>query len=127
MSEIRPYICVADTRAAVAWYVSALGAVVEVEPMVMPDGRVGHAEVSLGGARLMMSDPHPEIAVDAPAPGRGAAVTLYLTTDDVDGLAERAAGAGATLDRGPEDGGHGRVAVLRDPFGHRWMLASTGS
>lgn len=127
MSEIRPYLCVPDTRAALRWYEQAMGAVITVEPIVMPDGRIGHAELSLGGARVMFSDPHPEIAVDAPAEGRGAAVTLYLTTEDVDGLARRASEAGATLDRGPEDGGHGRTAVLRDPFGHRWMLGETGS
>lgn len=127
MSEIWPYICVADARAAVQWYVTAMGAVVTVEPIVMPDGRVGHAELTFGGARVMLSDPHPEIAVDAPADGRGAAVTLYLTTDDVDALTERATGAGATLDRAPEDGGHGRTAVLRDPFGHRWMLGQSST
>jgi uncharacterized glyoxalase superfamily protein PhnB len=32
---------------------------------------------------------------------------------------------GAILDRGPEDSGHGRTAVFRDPFGHRWMLGRT--
>ena len=55
----------------------------------------------------------------------GSAVTLYLTADDVDALASRAVGGGATLDRGPEDSDHGRMAVFRDPFGHRWMLGST--
>ncbi len=127
MSEIRPYLCVSDARAALDWYVSALGAVVTVEAMIMPDGRVGHAELTIGGARVMMSDPYPEIHVDAPAEGRGAAVTLYLTTDDVDATAARASAAGATIDRGPEDSGHGRTAVLRDPFGHRWMLGAPGA
>jgi uncharacterized glyoxalase superfamily protein PhnB len=49
-------------------------------------------------------------------------VTLHLQTDDVDALAQQAVAAGARLDRGPEDAGVGRVAVLRDPFGHRWFL-----
>jgi predicted enzyme related to lactoylglutathione lyase len=40
----------------------------------------------------------------------------------VDAVAETMARAGAALDRGPEDTGVGRVAVLRDPFGPRWML-----
>jgi uncharacterized glyoxalase superfamily protein PhnB len=35
----------------------------------------------------------------------------------------RVARAGVTLDRGPEDSPPaGRVAVFRDPFGHRWFL-----
>jgi uncharacterized glyoxalase superfamily protein PhnB len=122
MGEIRPYICTKDARAAMDWYVDAMGAKVTYEPIVMDDGRIGHVELSFGGATVMMSDAYPEIHVEAPVEGRGAAVTLYLTTDDVDGLTGRAVEGGATLDRGPEDSGHGRTAVFRDPFGHRWML-----
>ena len=101
-----------------------MGATVTYEPIVMDDGRIGHVELSFGGATLMMSDAYPEIHVDAPAEGRGAAVTLYLTTADVDGLTSRAVERGAILDRGPEDSAHGRTAVFRDPFGHRWMLGA---
>jgi PhnB protein len=122
MGEIWPYLCTRDARAAIDWYGRGMGAVVTYEPIVMDDGRIGHVELSFDGARVMMSDPFPDIHVDAPAEGRGTAVTLYLTTRDVDALAARAAAAGATVDRGPQDSDHGRTAVLRDPFGHRWML-----
>ena len=122
MSDIRPYICSRDARAAIDWYVDAMGATITYEPIVMDDGRIGHVELSFGGATVMMSDAYPEIHVEAPAEGRGAAVTLYLTTDDVDGLTSQVVDRGAILDRGPEDSGHGRTAVFRDPFGHRWML-----
>lgn len=122
MGEIRPYLCTRDARAAIDWYVDAMGAVVAYDPIVMDDGRIGHVELTFGDATVMMSDAYPEIQVEPPAEGRGAAVTLYLTTDDVDGVTARAAERGATLDRGPEDSGHGRTAVFRDPFGHRWML-----
>ena len=122
MSELTPYICVADARAAIEWYVDVLGAVVTYEPIVMPDGRVGHVELAVGGAGWMMSDEHPEIQVEAPVAGHGAAVTLHLTVDDVDAVVTRAVVGGAVLDRGPEDNPVGRVAVFRDPFGHRWFL-----
>jgi PhnB protein len=125
MSEIRPYICTNDARAAIDWYVEAMSATVTYDPIVMDDGRIGHVELSFGGATVMMSDAYPELHVEAPAAARGAAVTLYLTTDDVDGLTTRAVERGATLDRGPEDSDHGRTAVFRDPFGHRWMLGQT--
>lgn len=118
---ITPYICVADTRAALEWYVRALGAEVTVEPMVF-DGKVGHAEVEVAGSRVMASDPHPELQVIPPST-QGAAVSLALPVDDVDALAASAAAAGATIDRGPEDNPPiGRICVLRDPFGHRWFL-----
>ena len=123
MSELTPYLAVRDARAAIEWYVDRLGAEVTVEPIVMPDGRVGHVELAVDGARWMMADEHPELQVEAPAEGRGSAVTLHLSVADVDGVAQRMADGGAVLDRGPEDNPPvGRVAVLRDPFGHRWFL-----
>ncbi|HEU5045869.1 MAG TPA: VOC family protein [Nocardioidaceae bacterium] len=126
MNELTPYLAVPDARAAIEWYVERLGAEVTYQPIVMPDGRIGHCELSIDGARLMMSDPHPEIHVDAPLPDRGAAVTLHLTVADVDALVERAVAGGAVLDRGPEDISIGRVAVFRDPFGHRWFVHRPG-
>lgn len=123
MSELTPYLCVRDARAAIEWYVEHLGAKVTYDPIVMPDGRVGHVELAVEGARWMMADEHPEIHVEAPVEGHGAAVTLHLTVDDVDALTHRAVAGGAVLDRGPEDSPPvGRVAVFRDPFGHRWFL-----
>jgi uncharacterized glyoxalase superfamily protein PhnB len=123
MSELTPYLCVTDSRAAIEWYVAALGAEVVHDPIVMPDGRVGHCELAVHGARWMMSDEHPEIQVEAPDPGRGAAVTLRLTVEDCDAVATRVGEHGVAMDRGPEDSPPvGRVAVFRDPFGHRWFL-----
>ena len=43
--SVTPYLAVTDARAALDWYVEALGAQVLGEPIVMPDGRVGHAEL----------------------------------------------------------------------------------
>jgi uncharacterized glyoxalase superfamily protein PhnB len=123
MSELTAYLAVRDARSAIDWYVAHLDAEVTFDPIVMPDGRVGHVELAVDGARWMMSDEHPEIQVEAPAEGRGAAVTLHLTVTDVDAVAQRMVDGGAVLDRAPEDNPPvGRVAVLRDPFGHRWFL-----
>lgn len=88
----------------------------------MPDGRIGHVELTVDGAGWMMADEHPEIQAEAPVEGHGAAVTLHLTVTEVDPLVARLVDGGAVLDRGPEDTPVGRVAVVRDPFGHRWML-----
>ena len=71
----------------------------------------------------MMSDEFESAGVAAPDPDRGACVSLHLTVDDVDTVAGRVVAAGTTLDRGPEESPPaGRVAVFRDPFGHRWFL-----
>ncbi len=125
MTELTPYLCVAGADRAIAWYVEVLGAEVVREPIVMPDGRVGHVELAVDGARWMMADEFDAAGVAGPDPARGAAVTLHLAVADVDALCERVVAAGVTLDRGPEDSPPaGRVAVFRDPFGHRWFLNS---
>ncbi len=118
VTGVVPYLAVADAPRALAWYVDALGARPRGEPIVMPDGRVGHAELEVAGQVLMLSDEHPEIGVVAPEPGRGAAVTLRLTVDDVDSVTARAVHAGADLERPPADHPYRRNAVVRDPFGH---------
>ena len=123
MSELTPYICVADSRAAIEWYREHLGAEVTYEPIVMPDGHVGHCELAVDGARWMMSDEFESAGVAAPDPARGNAVTMHLTVDDVDAVCDRVGRGGAQVDREPEDNPPvGRLAVFHDPFGHRWFL-----
>ena len=92
MSELTPYIAVSDARAAIEWYVEHLGAEVTMDPIVMPDGRVGHVELAVDGAGWMMSDEYPEINVEAPRADRGAAISLHLTVQDVDALVEQGRG-----------------------------------
>lgn len=120
--SITPYLCVDGARAAIDWYAHVFGARVSFEPIVMDDGLIGHVELDIGRGRIMMSDAFPDHGVEAPDPERGNAISLHLHTPDVDVITERAVAAGARLDRGPEDGPNGHLAVFRDPFGHRWML-----
>lgn len=123
MTQLTPYLCVADARAAIQWYVAALGAEITYEPIVMDDGRVGHCELAIGEARWMMSDQFDSAGVAAPDPARGSAVSLHLEVTDVDAAAARVAATGTAMARGPEESSPaGRVAVFVDPFGHRWFL-----
>ncbi len=123
VAELTPYLCVKDARAAIEWYVDVLGADVVFEPIEMPDGRIGHVELAVDGARWMMSDEFTEVGVEAHPGDRGHPVSLHLTVADIDALCVRVTAAGVVLDRGPEDSPPaGRVAVFRDPFGHRWFL-----
>lgn len=117
------YLAVADGSRALAWYVEALGARHRGEPVVMPDGRIGHAELELAGGVVMLADEYPELGVRAPIPAQGAAVTLHLEVADVDRATQRAVEAGARLDRPPADHPYGRNSVVTDPFGHRWMFS----
>ncbi|KAA0118441.1 VOC family protein [Mycolicibacterium sp. P9-22] len=117
-----PYLAVADARAAIAWYVDALGATVIGEPIVMDDGRVGHAELSVGDGVLYLADEFPELGLKAPAP-QAVSVSLMLSVADTDAALRRARDLGATVIQEPQEGYGARGATIVDPSGHRWMLS----
>ena len=123
-ATVTPYLAVKGARQALDWYAEAFGAELRGQAIVMPDGRIGHAELSIGGALIMLSEEYPEIGVAGPAPGQGVPVTLHLEVPDVDALLAEAVDAGATLERPAADYEYGRNGVVRDPFGHRWLIAS---
>ncbi len=120
---LTPYLIVADAPRALDWYEHALGATRLGTPTVMPDGRIGHAELELAGSTLFLADESPESQVAAPRAGEGATVSLVVDVPDVDRAVVRAADAGADVERQAADHPYGRNAVIRDPFGHRWMLS----
>ena len=124
MSALTPYLCVSDSRAAIDWYREVFQATVKGTPYVMDDGRIGHVELEIGDALMMMADPFPEVDVEPPQPANGSAVSLHLQVADCDAVAATAVRMGARLDRGPESSSHGRSATFHDPFGHRWMVNS---
>jgi uncharacterized glyoxalase superfamily protein PhnB len=124
-STITPYVCVARAADAIAWYGEVFDAV-ETVRYTGDDGRIGHAEVDIAGARLMLSDEYPDYGVAAPSLHGGIAFTLHLQVADVDAVHRRAVAAGARSEREPEDQSYGeRSATIIDPFGHRWMIQTT--
>ena len=120
--ELFAYLCVDDADRAIAFYRDAFGAT-ELFRLVEPGGRIGHAEVSLGGHTLMLCEEYPECGIRRPDPAAAASVTLHVHVDDADAVVERALAHGATLLMAPEDMFYGeRSGVVRDPFGHRWNI-----
>ncbi|MDQ6615286.1 MAG: VOC family protein [Actinomycetota bacterium] len=119
-----PYLIVTDARRALDWYGDAMGARRGGEPIVMPDGRIGHAELEVGGGTIYLADESPDSLVAAPRPSDGASVSLAVSVPDVDQMVERAVRAGAELERPPAGHPYGRNAVIRDPFGHRWIVSA---
>ena len=124
---LTPYLIVADARRALEWYVRAMGAEHVGTPIVMPDGRIGHAELVLAGSSVYIADETPESPVAAPRPGARATVSLVVEVPDVDESLARASAAGAEVERAAADHPYGRNAVIRDPFGHRWMLSGSAT
>jgi uncharacterized glyoxalase superfamily protein PhnB len=124
-AALTPYIVVSDARRALDWYAGVFGAQRRGELYVNADGTIGHAEVGIGDAVLMLaeaSDLWPDVPVRAPDSPSTFSHTLHLEVDDVDGTTERARRSGASVEREPADQPYGRGSVIVDPFGHRWML-----
>jgi predicted enzyme related to lactoylglutathione lyase len=117
-----PYLSVPDARAAITWYTDAFGAVVLGDPIVMDDGRIGHAEIAIAGGVLYLADEAPELGLKAPAPG-GVSVSLMLQVADTDAALRKAREHGATVQREIYESYGSRNATIIDPFGHRWMLS----
>lgn len=124
---VAPYLTVTPAAAGVAFYAAAFGA---VQKALMPalDGlRIMHCELSINGGSVMLSDAFPEMSKSrAPLPNDYATVSISLEfagAGDVDDTVARCAKLGATTEMGPMNSFWGtRFAVIRDPFGHRWML-----
>ena len=93
--------------------------------MPMPDGKVGHAEMQIGGARVMLSDEFPEWGNLSPLSIGGSATTVLIYFEDVDAVVDRAVSAGAKLLQPPTDQFWGdRSCKLQDISGHTWMFAT---
>jgi uncharacterized glyoxalase superfamily protein PhnB len=117
-----PYLSVANAREAIAWYADTFGASVVGEPYEMDDGRIGHAELAIGGGVLYLADEYPELGLKAPDP-QATSVSLMLHVADTDATLERARERGAQVQREPYENYGARNATIVDPFGHRWMLS----
>ncbi|WP_127105437.1 VOC family protein [Pararhodobacter zhoushanensis] len=124
--SVTPYLVAKGAEKALAFYVQAFGAVEEFRMTDPGDGRIGHAELTIGTSRIMLSDEYPDFGAVSPDTLGGTAVTLHLATEAVDADVARAADAGATVLRAPADQSFGeRTATVMDPFGHRWILSQT--
>ena len=122
--SVTPYLCAKDAARAIEFYRQAFGAT-EVMRLAEPSGRIGHAEIKIGNAMIMLADEYPEVGHRSPQTLGGSPVSIHLYVEDVDALAKRAVAAGATLLRPVEDQFYGdRSGQLEDPFGHRWIIAT---
>ena len=121
---ITPQLVVKGVAAAIAWYTKALGAN-ELLRHPAPDGTsIMHSELLLGDSRFFVVDEFPNSMVSPTSLG-GTPVTLHLYVHDVDALFSRAVDAGAEVLMPVADQFWGdRYGMMRDPFGHRWSIAS---
>ena len=116
-TAITPYLIVENAAGFIDFLASAFGAVERLR-VPMPQGGIGHAEVEIGGAALMLADAMP------PAfPATASLIHLYVA--DTDAVYAQALAAGATSDDEPADMFYGdRLARITDPYGNHWSIAT---
>ncbi len=122
--KMTAYLCVEQATRAIEFYRSVFGAT-EIIRFTDPTGKVGHAELKLGAARLYLADEYPDLGVVSAKRLRANSISMVLEVVDVDATYRRALNAGATIVRELSDQFDGRrAATLLDPFGHRWLISS---
>lgn len=122
---LSPYLCASNASDAIAFYCKAFGAEERYRLVDPRDGRIGHAELGLGGETLMIADEYPEMGATSPQTLGGTAVKLHLYVDDVDAVFAHALELGAKEVRAPQDQFFGeRSGALTDPFGHEWFIST---
>lgn len=119
-----PMLSYRDAPAAIEFLSKAFG-FDELYRLMMPDGRVGHAELGYDGVRVMLASEYPELGLCSPETLSVRYGQLLVYVDDVDAHYARAREAGAVITAEPEDQFYGdRTYRASDPEGHRWMFAT---
>jgi PhnB protein len=121
---VAPYLAIKNAVGALEFYKKAFGAT-ETYKLIVPDGRLGHAELRLGDSLIMLSDEFPEFGGKAPEALGGSPVSIHLYVEDVDAFVKRAVAAGAREVKPVADQFYGdRSGQLEDPYGHLWWVAT---
>ena len=122
--SVTPYLIVKTSAEAIAFYRRAFDAA-EIMRLDGPHGKIWHAEIQIGNARVMLADEHPELGFLSPQTLGGAGVSLLVYVADVDAVFTQALAAGAVQLRPVQNQFYGdRSGTLRDPFGHVWSIAT---
>ena len=112
-----------DCAAAIAFYARAFDAVETGPRFTDSDGRIGHAEISIGGATVFLSDEYPDFGARSPKSLGGSTVALHIQVVDADETARRLVAAGAeVLAELAEQADGERRGTFLDPFGYRWLV-----
>jgi PhnB protein len=111
-----PYLVVEGASKLIEFLKQAFK-VTETYRLTYPDGKLKHAEVKIGDSIIMLGDARGNWN---PMPS-----SIYLYVPDTDIAYREALDAGAISLTEPEDQFYGdRNAVVRDPVGNLWVIAT---
>ncbi len=120
---LTPHIIVNGAARYIDFLKKAFGAQ-EVGRMEGPDGKVMHADVTIGDSHLMLNDHFPEFGTPPVAEGFWPMV-LHVYVPDADKTFAQAQAAGCEVTMPLADQFWGdRYGQLKDPFGFRWAVAT---
>jgi uncharacterized glyoxalase superfamily protein PhnB len=117
MQAVNPYLAVANVAATMQFMERALGF---SRGVVLPDaeGQLRYAEMRHGDSVVMLVRKGDE------ATATGGAAALYAYVRDVDDAIMRARDAGAGVSDAEDRPWGDRAAIVTDPDGYRWVLAT---
>ncbi|MFA6400604.1 MAG: VOC family protein [Salinivirgaceae bacterium] len=116
------YITITGCANAIEFYKKAFNATERMR-LLMPDGKIAHAEIEIEGSLLMMADENLDWGNKSPQTIGGNPMTFSLYVPDVDSSFQKAIDAGATSIMPLKDEFYGdRVGQVMDPFGYKWMI-----
>ena len=124
--SITPYLIIDDVKAkdAISFYKAVFDAK-EVMRLERPDGKVGHAELKIGDAKIMLTDKCPEMEQMNNRNYGSGAISIHLYIKNVDAIVEKAVKTGATIAMPVQDMFYGdRSGMIKDPFGHMWHVST---
>ncbi|WP_343586326.1 VOC family protein [Herbaspirillum sp.] len=124
MHTVTPHLVCAGAADAIEFYKKAFGAV-ERGRLPGPDGRLMHAQISIGDSYLMLVDEMPECQSVGPKALGGSPISIHLYVEDADAVFAQAVAAGAEVVMPLADMFWGdRYGLVTDPFGHKWSIAT---
>jgi PhnB protein len=122
--SVIPYLIIDGAARAIDFYKEAFGAI-EVMRMDDPSGKVGHAELRIGDAHIMLADEFPDLGFRAPGAVGGTPVIIMIYVENADICFQAAIRRGAKEIKPLADQFYGdRSGTLTDPFGHVWTVAT---
>jgi PhnB protein len=114
---VTPYLVATGADKTIEFMKKAFGAELTFEPMMRPDGKIGHADLVIGNSHVMISEASEQ------HPAMPAMIHLYVP--NVDAVYQMAMKAGGSSVMEPTDQFYGdRGSSVKDPAGNHWYIAT---
>ena len=123
ITTIKPFLTVKNGQKAVAFYVSAFGAV-ETKRFEMPEQKISSV-IQIEKAEFYVADEEPQNGNLSSDLQSSNPVRIILQTKNADKLFEKAISFGATEICPMTTEEDWRIGKLKDPFGHVWEIGYT--